>query len=518
MSGAVVLYGPDNRPLGTSGAKPYGSYDVSRIAGGLRGSLSNWIVSRNNAYSVKMERETIGDRAEDIASNDPHAASSIDSIAINTVGPGLVPQSKPNAKVLGWDQAQVRSFQDQAEWAFHIWQKEADAAGRLAFWQICLLSIRTLLIKGEFFRIPLMVNRPGRTFSLALQCVDPHRIYTPQDKEQELSIKDGVEFGEHGMPVSYWVANPEDGFVSRNLSSAHFSRVNARAGHRPGALHVFVAKSEEQIRGVSVLAPAMKFFKDLNDYLDFELVGAIVASSFPVFIETTDPLGAAAGLPSGPKEDGSNSTYYQETSPGQVLYGNINEKPHVLKSDRPANSFNGFVERILRAIGASVGMPYEVIAKDFSKTNYSSARAALLEAWRVFSVYQKWLVDQFCQVVWAMVIEEAWLRGMIILPSGSPDFYDAFHAYTRADWIPPRKGHVDPKKEIEAFILGKEHNVMPLANIVSEVGQGDWESVLEQIARERAMERELGIEPSGSTAVSDSADEEEEETINDDEQ
>jgi hypothetical protein len=124
---------------------------VSRIAGGLRGFISNWFVSRNNAWSVKAEWEMIADRAEDIAVIDPHAASSIDSISTSTVGTGLVPQSRPNAKILGWEQ--------------------------------------------------------------------------------------------------------------------------------------------DQVRGVSILAPAMKFFRDLNDYLDYELVGAIVAASFPVFIETVDPMG-----------------------------------------------------------------------------------------------------------------------------------------------------------------------------------------------------------------------------------
>jgi lambda family phage portal protein len=489
-----LLYGPDNRPLPSSGANPYGSYDVSRTAGGLRGSLSNWFVSRNNSYSMKMEREMIADRAEDLVANDTHAASSIDSITTNTIGTGLTPQSRPNGKVLGWSQDQVRTFQEQAEWAFHIWQKEADAAGRHSFWQICFIAMRSLLVKGEFFKIPLMVNRPGRTFSLALQSVDPLRIYTPQDKTQAKDIKDGVEFGRYGMPTAYWVANPDDGFISRSLSSKQFTRVMARAGHRPGAMHVFMAKSEEQLRGVSILAPAMKFFKDLNDYLDFELVGAIVAASFPVFIETGDPSGFAAGFETGPGTDGSQKTRYQETSPGQVLYGNMGEKPHILKTDRPGN-FNSFVERILRDIGASLGMPYEVIAKDFSKTNYSSARAALLEAWKVFGVYQKWLVDAFCQKVWEMVLEEAWLRGMIILPKGSPDWYDAMHAYTRAEWIPPRKGSIDPKKDMEAYTLAKNNNLTPLATINAEMGQGEWEANLEQIAREKQMERKLGIEP-----------------------
>ncbi len=488
-----ILYGPDNRPLQPTGAKPYGSHEVSRLAGGLRGTLSNWLVSRNTKYSARMERQVIADRAEDLAANDTHAASSIDSITINSVGTGLQPQSRPNAKVLGWNEDQAGEFQAQAEWAWHIWQSESDAAGRLSFWQNCLVALRTMLIKGEFFRIPLMINRPGRIFSLALQGVDPLRVYTPSDLTEEKNIKDGVEFEVYGMPSAYWVADPDDAYINYDLGSENFTKVWAKAGHRPGAIHNFISKTEEQVRGVSILAPAMKFFKDLNDYLDFELVGAIIASSFPVFIETVDPYGTAEGMHN--PDPNAEKTRYHESAPGTVLYGNINEKPHVLKNDRPGNSFAPFVERILRGIGASIGMPYEVIAKDFSKTNYSSARAALLEAGRVFSMYQKWMVDGFCQPVWAMVLEEAWLRGMIVLPEGSPDWYDAVHAYTRSNWIPPRKGNVDPLKEIKANILAIQHNISTLAGVTAEIGGGDYESNLQQRSSERKLERGLDIVP-----------------------
>ena len=498
-----ILYGPDNRPLRqTSGVNPYGSQEVSRLAGGLRGTLSNWLVRRNSSYSARTERRVIADRAEDLAANDTHAASGIDSIATNTIGTGLNPQSRPNAKILGWDDQQTRDFQSQAEWAWYIWQSESDAAGRISFWQNCLVAIRSLLIKGEFFRIPLMINRSGRTFSLALQSVDPIRVYTPSDLTERKNIHDGVVVGKYGIPKAYYVANPDTSFINYDLNSNDFARVRARAGHRPGMIHVFIAKTEEQVRGVSILAPAMKFFKDLNDYLDFELVGAIIASSFPVFIETVDPSGTADTLGNAFNQmaTAEEKTRFHETAPGTVLYGNANEKPHVLKSDRPGNSFEPFVERILRAIGAAIGMPYEVISKDFSKTNYSSARAALLEAWRVFAVYQKWMIDGFCQPVWNMVLEEAWLRGMIKLPAGSPDWYDAVHAYTRAGWIPPRRGHVDPLKEVKANILAIQHNISTLASVTAEVGGGDYESNLQQRKNERDLEKELEIIPPADLA------------------
>ena len=60
---------------------------------------------------------------------------------------------------------------------------------------------------------------------------------------------------------------------------------------------------------------------------------------------------------------------------------------------RPAPQFANFVEAVARQIGVAAGMPYELVMKDFSTTNYSSARASLLEAWRFFINRRVWLRD-----------------------------------------------------------------------------------------------------------------------------
>jgi lambda family phage portal protein len=469
-------------------------YGVARTGGRYRGTLSNWMVHRNSAWTEGRERETIANRAEDLFANDPHAASVIDSMAVNTVGTGIVPQSVPHHRVLGISEDAARDLGEQCEWCYTLWCREADARGTLPFWGIQLLSVYSLLVRGEFFRLPVMLSEPGRTFSLALQCIDPVRMATPTDLIQQPRLRDGVELSALGRPEAYWIANPENGQITTGLSSASFTRVSARAAHRTGAFHIYIAKTEEQVRGHSVLAPAMKFFRDLSDYLDYELVGAIVASSFPVFIEEQNPWDMGVGLDDETDADNPKLTY-GSYSPGQVLYGARGQKPHVLKSERPGGTFPAFVERILRAVGAAVGMPYEVIAKDFSKTNYSSARAALLEAWKVFRIYQRWMVDCFCQPVWEMVLEEAWLRGMITLPKGAPDWYAARAAYTRAQWVPPRRGHVDPEKEIKSYIRAKDHNMMTLAEIIAELTGLDWVDVMDQRGRERQTERNLDIVP-----------------------
>ena len=477
--------------LRRSAALPPGGADsVARTAGSVKGSLGNWYVKKLSRFTESRERQTITDRACDIVGSDPHAASAADSLTVNIVGTGLMPQSQPSAKLLGWTDEQTDLFQTQAEAAFTLWANEADARNRLPFWALQVLTCYNLLIKGEFFRQPVMIDEPGRNFYLAVQSVDASRIFTPSDLRNAIDVRDGIALGKRGEPVGYWVSAPSPETGRLATSSKEISWIPAMTGHRPGMLHGLIVKDDDQYRGVSVLAPAMKFFRDLSDYLDFELVGAIVAASFPVFIETTAPEIAPGGF-------GNVSTSkirVQEVAPGQIMYGNAGERPHVLNPNRPGDSFAPFVERLLRAVGASVGLPYEIIAKDFSKTNYSSARAALLEAWRVYSFYQKWLVFSFCQPLWEMVIEEAWLRGMIEIPKGSPDFYQARHLYTGAMWIPPRKGHVDPVKEMNANILGLENNILTLAQIIAEQG-GDWETTLEQRARERRVQEKLMPEP-----------------------
>ncbi len=495
-----------------------GTYPVTRTAGAFKGTLGNWLTSRLMRSSEPRERQTIATRAQDLVANDPNAASIVDSMGMNIVGTGLIPQSRPNIKMLGWTEEDAKGYQEQAEWAFSVWSTEADARGGLPFWAIQFLSIISMMTNGEFLRVPVMLKKPHRTFSLALQCIDPLRMLTPCDMTMDPRVRDGIVLDAAGAPTNYLVACPPMDQASylfdySSLSSSSFRSVPARVAHRPGAFHVFMQKEDEQVRGVSILAPAMKFFRDLSDYLDFELVGAIVAASFPVFIESLDPARVAqmqlgAGLPGAPVQDSDDKNKYAEFAPGGVYYGNQNEKPHILKSDRPGDSFDPFVERILRATGSVAGLPYELVAKDFSKTNYSSARAALLEAWRVFGVYQKWLVDMFCQPVWEMVLEEAWLRGMITLPPGSPDWYDARPALTRATWIPPKRGHVDPLKEMSALVLGKEHNILTLAKILTEMGD-DWEASLQQSAREKKIQDDSGISPPGAKAATSTTDEEE---------
>jgi len=464
---------------------------VSRTGGGYGGTLSGWRPKVLTARGEAREREIIARRSADLAGSNAHAASLVDGLLNNSVGIGLRPQAQPQHKMLGISQEAASEVAAQAEWAWKLWGRSAGADGssimnlqRRAFW--------SAMVYGEHLSLPLMLSPKERQkadlkFALAVRLLDPARLQTPVHLTRAANIYDGIELDQHSRPLAYHLADPQG--VNAVLKKADFKRISARKGHRHNVLHGFIANEPEKARGVSVLAPALKAFRDLADYLDFELVGAIVAASFPMFVESANPM--ETGRSFAPTDTGNSSTgipAHQEVEPGQILYGRPGEKPHVLKNERPGNSFEAFVELLLRSVGAAAGMPYEVLAKDFSKTNYSSARAALMEAWRVFITHRTWLVETLCRPLYEMVFEEAFLRGMITLPPGAPDFYENRAAWTNTLWIGPARGHIDPLKEMKANTQGLEADIITLSDIAGEQGR-DWETQITQRQREREMQQ-----------------------------
>uniref|UniRef100_I2Q2P7 Phage portal protein, lambda family n=1 Tax=Desulfovibrio sp. U5L TaxID=596152 RepID=I2Q2P7_9BACT len=471
---------------------------VRNTAGSREGTLANFLPTRLNAFAMERDADLIRVRAESLVASDGHAASCVDSLALNVAGSGLHPQSTPDAKALGGlTDEEADAFAESAEAAWTSWCREADAADTDHFDDLQYQAVRSMFVMGEFIHLPVWIEEPGRRFGLALQALHPGRLRTPSDLAANPLIKRGVEMGANGRPMAYWLAEPPDNRPLAGLSSAYFRRVPRKLGHRWGCFHRRHGKGPEQPRGETILAPAMKLFSDLSSYVDSELVGAVIAASFTVFMEAAgDPLGGAIDL-NGTKKKGQGTPYPGVIQPGTLITGQAGHKPHLLANPRPPQSFDAFYTRILRAVAASTGQPYETVAKDFSRTNYSSARAALLEVWKLYTLYQDWFVRGYLQHVWEMVLEEAWLRHYLVVPKGKPDFYEARDAWCAASWTRPPRGQIDTVKERTGEQMGLNNLSESLTDILYSRGT-DPETMARKIARERRIYARYDLVPTAS--------------------
>lgn len=463
-----------------SGIQSGAGITVERRSAGSDGTMSNWTPKRLNESRITRTREKTVERALDLTANDAHVSGLIESMNVNVVGVGYRAQSKIMSDQVPLTRLEISTRQRSLEWEWKLFCRECDIQGRKEFVDILSVADRSMLVRGEYLILPRMVKNVGR-YSLRLQVVDPLRLKTPSDLIKNERIIDGVEIDSVGKPTAYYIhADPRH---PHNLNSKSFVRIPAATGHRKNVLHGFIEKDPDQYRGEVFFAPAMKFFRDLSDLLDSEVVSNIFTSAVALFIATNDPTAAAkaaSGI-NGGKTPGRADI--QNFDPGAVLYGRPGEEPHILEHNRPGQNFIPFVDTVLRAAATCAGIPLEVAMKRYGEMNYSSARAALLEAWRVFGYRQDWQQRHLCRPVWSMLVEEAWLRDYIELP----DFYRYRAAYCESKWIAPARGQVDPVKETQSNILKWKYNQISHSDIAAAEGL-DWE---EDVAEKRAREQEI---------------------------
>ena len=478
-----------------------GQYGVAKDSGRTDGRFGDWFPKRLWDRSAKgRERSNISSRVDDMYLNNPVAHSAVEALTLNSVGQGLQVQSVLPYDKLGLDRKQAFELQDRIEWLWFEWKKNAHFRGQYGFDTLQVSAMRSLIRDGELLHLPVMVKNPGDKFALKIQDLNPVRLRTPYDLEWDKRFHDGIETDNFGRPVAYWIANPEpkDGYTQySDLTSKEFLRVPVNNGGRKSIFHVFKAEEEEQYRGVSALSPILHYLRNFTETMDNELLAQTIISSMPVFISLEN---GAADLPDYVREGyGVNGghperSYYQSIDGGQVLYGKEGEKPQVLESSRPSQNFVNFADLTLRQIGASLGIPYEVLTKDFSKTNYSSARAAMLEAERVYKVYRLLFEREYCQPIFEMVIEEAFLNGLLELPCTVQSFYENKALWTSTKWAGPARGYIDPQKEIKSQILAIEAGLLSKTDAVAERG-GDYEDLLLKLSDEKALNEQFGLKP-----------------------
>lgn len=446
---------------------------------------SNWATNRVAPDPTPWDLQALRERSRDANRNDPVASGATDTMKQNIIGAGLKPQAAFREEVLGISKDRAKVLRAQAEAAWAVWCKNADAANIMSFDELQLLAITKIIEDGEVIAIPAWASEKWRPYGRCIELIEADRLASPTIKKE---IVQGIEVGKRGQPLAYYIRKPDRPY---SRGEDDFNRITARDGMgRPKLLHVYSLKRPGQMRGVPFFAPVLTYFKDLADYLEAEVIAARVAACLAVFITKTDPMGLALANAGGTQQSRSGGTERIQTiEPGLVGYLGPNEGIQVVDPKRPGDAFPSFIETMLRIIGASLGLPYELIAKDFSKTNYSSARAALLEGRRMFKTWRAWFANRMCQPIYELVMEEAFLRGNF----EATDFYNLRHEWCRAQWIGGGWGWVDPVKEIEASQKAIDFGLSTMAEEAAAQGR-DWEEILEQRKREQDKIAEIDVE------------------------
>jgi len=524
MAAASKILGPDGQPaqrrdqgrrmagLNGTGAVPWDAADSQSA------EMDGWHPYLGSADSdTNYYRDRIVARIRDVVRNDGWAAGGITKITDAVIGADLRLSSVPDYRALasawgkGFDATWAKEFSATAEALWRSWANDpglwCEAGRRVTMAGVFRLAFRTLLVEGD--ALALLLWRPGRMapgrarYATTVQLIDPDRLSNPQQRMDTAELRGGVEVDDDGAAIAYHIRRAHLGDWWAAGRAVQWDRIEREtAWGRPIVVHCFESDRIGQHRGAGgVLKPVLSRAKMLARYEQVELQAAVLNAVFAAYIESPfdrDLVGDSLA-PEG------ELSAYQQMREGYHSAANIRlnnaripilapgEKIASVTAARPASNYPAFQAAALRHLAGALGTSYEQLSADYSQSNYSSARAALIETWKTLSRRRHEFAQAFAAPIYGAFLEEAMDRGELPLPASAPDFMQARAEYARCRWIGPGRGWVDPVKEPQGALMKIAGALSTLQHEAGESGGMDIEEILDQRALEIRMFQERGL-------------------------
>ena len=498
------------------GPSQYAGLGIGAHEGADRTSreLGTWQpVVRSPDSDINREKDTLDNRGIDIVRNDGfmHGAVSIHRDSI--VGSQFRLNSRPNYKVLGLDETWAEEFQEEVEAKFTLYAESddcwIDASRHNTLTGLIRLGIGQFFFQGEVLGTMEWMKGARRPFRTAFQAVDPARLSNPNDLADTEFLRRGIERDSYGAPLAYHfrMAHPRDLIAPDKLYQ--WRRVETRKPWgRLMVVHIIEQLRPDQSRGVAEMVSVLKEMRMTKRFHEIVLQNAVVNATFAAAIESELPPEAAMEMIGvGETQNSKMAMMLQEIAAYNGGSRNIaidgvkiphlypNTKLKLLPAGTPGGVGQDFENSLLRHVASALGLSYEQFSRDYTKTNYSSARASMNETWKYMQSRKKSVADRQANAIFSCWLEEAINTGQITsMPKSAPSFYEGQNkdAYCAATWIGAPRGQVDEMKETQAANLRMSSGTSTLEIECSKLGL-DWREVLRQRAREQTLATELGV-------------------------
>ncbi len=364
----------------------------------------------------------------------------------------------------------------ETAWAEWCAAESCHTGGSLHFSDFERAAMAQVFEAGEVF-IRLHPRRFGNSeIPLALELIEPERLadqFQPGPQAPGAMVRLGIEVDEFYRPVAYWIRRAHPG----DLGLPPALRDQLERAPAAQIIHLRLIDRWPQTRGEPWLHTALRRLNDMDGYSEAEIVAARAAANYVGFIETPEPT-----VPGSTEQ--ADGTREVALEPGTVERLAIGEKFNGFSPNRPNAAMDPFMRMMLREVAAGAGVSYESLSRDYSQSNYSSSRLALLDDRDLWRVLQQWWLRAL-----RLPLHRLWLQQAVLaraLPRIALEAYAADpRKYDAARFKPRGWSWIDPTKEVEAFKEAVRGGFTTVSDVIAQTGAGrDLEDVLTERARE----------------------------------
>lgn len=508
-----------------------GQVQEHAMGGGIEGAqrnsreLVNWTPSMAGPdMQINPVKEMADARGIDSIQNDGMLTGAVHTHRDSIVGSQFRMISKPDWATLGATEEWAEEFQKVVESRFNLTADSTncwlDASGTMTLTDMVRLAVGGFVPTGEVLgTVEWITDEPQRPCKTAIQMVSPARLSNPDMEPDTTTLRRGVERNRRGKPVAYHIrsSHPGDFFSPQDIPS--WKRIPAELpwGRRQ-VIHIVERFQPDQTRGIADMVSTLKQMKMTKKFQDVTLQNAVINATYAAAIESDLPSEVVFASMGAGGQGMSNMLGEYVTALNQYIGDGKNvtidgaKMPHLFPGTKlalkpmgtPGGVGTAFEESLLRHIAAPLGLSYEQFSKDYTKTNYSSARASLAETYKFMQSRKKVVADRFATMIYVLWLEEEINAGRVPLPKGKDKslFYDPImrEALTACSWIGAQRGQIDEVKETQAAILRIKAGLSTYENEAALLGD-DFRRIFAQIAREKKMMKELDLDFSDAEAT-----------------
>ena len=486
--------------------------------------------SGGGLFGAKTEADL---RGRDTVTNDGYAQGVVDINRDSIVGDQYRLNSQPNWIVLqndvspSFDEAWAEEFQEAVEEKFNLVADSSanwlDASRQLPFTGLIRLGIAGFVYTGEVVATCEWIREADRPFNTAIQIISPARLSNPYGATERRHLRNGVKRDDRGKPEGYWIRRsyPTEFY---DPDSFRWDLIPAyKPWGRKMVVHIKDTIQPSQTRGIAAMVAVLKQMRMTKRFQEVVLQNAVINASYAATIESELPTEVVAAAMNGGSASnitegftgfvgaylGMLDSYLSQSNSIAVDGAKM---PHLFPGTKlnaktlgtPGGVGTEFETSLLRHTAAGLGISYEELANDFSKTNYSSGKLASLKTQRHMAARKKFVADKFANDIYALWLEEELNAGSLPLPLGwdSRVFYMPWgkEALTACDWIGAGRGQVDEFKETQAALLRIQGGLSTREKEIARLIGGDYRKVFRQLSREQKLADKLDLDFSQATA------------------
>ncbi len=458
---------------------------------------------------IRRQWDRLASVALDLIQNSGRLKGASDQVCADTIGTGLKLSARPDLTGLGWSEKEVSDWVRlvEAEWKRYAENPdEVDFRGKFDLATLADVALRHNMAFGEAIGVvdhfdPATCRSYGIETGTKLLLVSPHRLVRETDEHR--GLHSGVFHDGNGRPTAYRFKVRAGGVEETR------DRPARDADNRTLVIHAFEPWDGADVRGVSVLASALRTQAMAETLGDATLSTAILQTVLAVTLTSPEPSAEAfdaierleemdQGLKTeflglfGARLDQAKASGIAIDGEPQVSHLAPGEKLEIHTAETPSSTYLPFSADLRRELARAIGVTYESLSMDQSDATYSSVRMGTSSIWPVVLRRRRRIAAPLYQGVYESWLDEKVATGRIPFKGGHRAFAANRARATWAEWQGPAKPTADDAKSAKAASERLANGTTTIEYECAEMGL-DYREVIEQRARELALIADAGL-------------------------